>query len=77
MVTHGNLLANLEMIRVAMSNTEHSASVGWVPLYHDMGLMMGVMQPLYLGAMSVLWRRRPSCSGHSTGCIRSTNTGQN
>ena len=37
-----------------MSNTEHSTSVGWVPLYHDMGLMMGVMQPLYLGAMSVL-----------------------
>jgi acyl-CoA synthetase (AMP-forming)/AMP-acid ligase II len=54
MVTHGNLLANLEMIRLAMSNTEHSVSVGWVPLYHDMGLMMGVMQPLYLGAMSVL-----------------------
>ncbi len=37
-----------------MSNTEHSASVGWVPLYHDMGLIMGVMQPLYLGATSVL-----------------------
>jgi acyl-CoA synthetase (AMP-forming)/AMP-acid ligase II len=54
LVTHGNLLANLEMIRLAMSNTEHSVSVGWVPLYHDMGLMMGVMQPLYLGAMSVL-----------------------
>jgi acyl-CoA synthetase (AMP-forming)/AMP-acid ligase II len=54
MVTHDNLLMNLEMIRVGMSNTEHSASVGWVPLYHDMGLMMGVIQPLYLGAMSVL-----------------------
>ncbi len=54
MVAHDNLLANLEMIRVAMSNTEHSTSVGWVPLYHDMGLMMGVMQPLYLGGTSVL-----------------------
>ena len=54
MVTHDNLLANFEMIRTAMSNTEHSTSVGWVPLYHDMGLMMGVMQPLYLGALSVL-----------------------
>jgi acyl-CoA synthetase (AMP-forming)/AMP-acid ligase II len=53
-VRHGNLLANLEMIRLAMSNTEHSTSVGWVPLYHDMGLMMGVIQPLYLGATSVL-----------------------
>ena len=53
-MTHGNLLANFEMIRLAMSNTEHSCSVGWVPVYHDMGLMMGVMQPLYLGALSVL-----------------------
>ncbi len=53
-VTHGNLLANFEMIRLGMSNTRHSCSVGWVPVYHDMGLMMGVMQPLYLGAMSVL-----------------------
>jgi acyl-CoA synthetase (AMP-forming)/AMP-acid ligase II len=53
-VGHDNLLANLEMIRVAMGNREHSTSVGWVPLYHDMGLMMGVMQPLYLGGTSVL-----------------------
>lgn len=54
MVAHDNLVANLEMIRHTMSNSELSVSVGWVPHYHDMGLMMGVMQPLYLGAMSVL-----------------------
>jgi acyl-CoA synthetase (AMP-forming)/AMP-acid ligase II len=30
-VTHGNLLANFEMIRQGMSNTAHSCSVGWVP----------------------------------------------
>ncbi len=53
-VTHENLLANFEMVRLAMSNTEQSIAVGWVPHYHDMGLMMGIMQPLYLGAMSVL-----------------------
>ena len=54
MVTHGNLLANFEMLRLAMRNTAQSTSVGWVPLYHDMGLMMQVMQPLYVGAKSVL-----------------------
>ena len=54
MVTHGNLLANLEMIRAAMANTEHSTTLGWVPLFHDMGLVMQVMQPLYVGAHSVL-----------------------
>ena len=53
-VTHDNLLANLEMVRMAMGNIEYSTGVGWVPLYHDMGLMMGVMQPLYLGGTSVL-----------------------
>ena len=29
-------------------------TVGWVPLYHDMGLVMQVMEPLYVGAHSVL-----------------------
>jgi acyl-CoA synthetase (AMP-forming)/AMP-acid ligase II len=53
-VAHENLLANLEMVRVAMGNTWRSTFVGWVPHYHDMGLMMGVMQPLYLGGTSVL-----------------------
>jgi acyl-CoA synthetase (AMP-forming)/AMP-acid ligase II len=53
-VAHDNLLANLEMIRIAMGNRWRSTFVGWVPHYHDMGLMMGVMQPLYLGGTSVL-----------------------
>jgi acyl-CoA synthetase (AMP-forming)/AMP-acid ligase II len=53
-VAHDNLLANLEMVRIAMGNRWRSTFVGWVPHYHDMGLMMGVMQPLYLGGTSVL-----------------------
>jgi acyl-CoA synthetase (AMP-forming)/AMP-acid ligase II len=64
MVSHGNIIANLEMIRLCMSNSARATSVSWVPLYHDMGLMMGVMQPLYLGGLSVLlapaaFMRRP------------------
>jgi acyl-CoA synthetase (AMP-forming)/AMP-acid ligase II len=54
MVTHGNLLANFEMIRLVMKTSSRSTCVNWVPLYHDMGLMMGVMQPVYVGALSVL-----------------------
>jgi acyl-CoA synthetase (AMP-forming)/AMP-acid ligase II len=54
MVTHGNLLANLEMIRLVMKNSTRSTCVNWVPLHHDMGLMMGVMQPVYVGSLSVL-----------------------
>jgi acyl-CoA synthetase (AMP-forming)/AMP-acid ligase II len=64
MVSHGNIIANLEMIRLCMSNPARATTVSWVPLYHDMGLMMGVMQPLYLGGLSVLlapaaFMRRP------------------
>jgi acyl-CoA synthetase (AMP-forming)/AMP-acid ligase II len=54
MVTHGNLLHNEEMIRQAFGQTAASVIVGWLPLYHDMGLIGNVMQPLYLGARCVL-----------------------
>jgi acyl-CoA synthetase (AMP-forming)/AMP-acid ligase II len=54
MVTHGNLLHNEEMIRQAFGQTADSVIVGWLPLYHDMGLIGNVMQPLYLGARCVL-----------------------
>jgi acyl-CoA synthetase (AMP-forming)/AMP-acid ligase II len=54
MVSHGNLLANLEMIRIACGNTRASTYVSWVPLYHDMGLILNALQALYVGAKCVL-----------------------
>jgi acyl-CoA synthetase (AMP-forming)/AMP-acid ligase II len=54
MVSHGNLLDNSEMIRIAFGNTRHSTYVSWVPLYHDMGLIVNVLQSLYVGALCVL-----------------------
>ncbi len=54
MVSHGNLLANLEMMRLRLGNTEASNHVSWIPLYHDLGLIMNLLQPLYVGATSVL-----------------------
>jgi acyl-CoA synthetase (AMP-forming)/AMP-acid ligase II len=54
MVTHGNLIENLEMIRLTLGNTRQSTYVSWVPLYHDMGLILNVLQSLYLGALCVL-----------------------
>lgn len=53
-VTHANLLANLEMIRVSLGNTKRSAYVNWVPLYHDMGLILNALQAIYVGAPCVL-----------------------
>jgi amino acid adenylation domain-containing protein len=54
MVTHGNLLSNEQMIQEAFSQTEQSVIVGWLPLYHDMGLIGNVLQPIYVGAKCVL-----------------------
>ena len=54
MVSHGNLLHNEEVIRTACGHDERSTFVSWLPMYHDMGLIGGVLQPLYAGASCVL-----------------------
>lgn len=54
MVSHGNLLANQEMIRRAFRHDADTRIVSWLPLFHDMGLVGGLLQPLYVGGESVL-----------------------
>ena len=49
MVTHGNLLHNQQMIKKATGFTEGSISVGWLPQFHDLGLIGQVLQPLFSG----------------------------
>jgi acyl-CoA synthetase (AMP-forming)/AMP-acid ligase II len=49
MVTHGNLLHNLSLIYQNFEHTPHSQGVIWLPPYHDMGLIGGILQPLYGG----------------------------
>ena len=55
MVSHGNLLHNEELIRRVFRQSEESVIVGWLPLYHDMGLIGNVLQPLFLGAGCILF----------------------
>jgi amino acid adenylation domain-containing protein len=54
MVRHGNLVHNEGMIQAAFGQSESSVIVGWLPLYHDMGLIGNVLQPLYCGGTCVL-----------------------
>nr|WP_225587529.1 non-ribosomal peptide synthetase [Methylomonas fluvii] len=54
MISHGNLMANQQLIKRRFGHDERSTVVGWLPLYHDMGLIGNVMQPLYCGASAVL-----------------------
>jgi amino acid adenylation domain-containing protein len=54
MVTHANLLHNEAMIGEAFRQGPGSVVVGWLPLYHDMGLIGNVLQPLHAGGRCVL-----------------------
>ncbi|HEY9669418.1 MAG TPA: fatty acyl-AMP ligase [Coleofasciculaceae cyanobacterium] len=54
MVSHGNLLHNSALIQTSFGDTSESRGVSWLPPYHDMGLIGGVLQPLYVGAPMTL-----------------------
>ncbi|MDP2097881.1 MAG: amino acid adenylation domain-containing protein [Methylobacter sp.] len=54
MISHGNLMANQRLIKRRFGHNSDSTVVGWLPLYHDMGLIGNVMQPLYCGASAIL-----------------------
>src|SRR5262245_59067037 len=49
MVTHGNLLHNCEWVRRRFELTPESRGLIWLPPYHDMGLIGGIVEPLYAG----------------------------
>jgi acyl-CoA synthetase (AMP-forming)/AMP-acid ligase II len=46
-VTHGNVLHNSAIIYKAFGHHNNSKGLIWLPLFHDMGLIGGVVQPLY------------------------------
>ncbi|MEO0425106.1 MAG: beta-ketoacyl synthase N-terminal-like domain-containing protein, partial [Pseudomonadota bacterium] len=53
-VSHANLLANARALAERFGDTEETISVSWLPPYHDMGLIGGILQPIYLGAQTVV-----------------------
>ncbi|GAB4385516.1 MAG: fatty acyl-AMP ligase [Elainellaceae cyanobacterium] len=54
MVSHRNLLHNSALIYRQFGHTPQSQGVIWLPNYHDMGLIGGIVQPLYGGFPCVL-----------------------
>jgi len=54
MITHGNLIHNQQLIQTAFGHSEESIGVGWLPLFHDMGLIGHVFQPIYVGCTSII-----------------------
>jgi acyl-CoA synthetase (AMP-forming)/AMP-acid ligase II len=49
MLTHANLLANFEAIYRCFGNSKESSGFIWLPSYHDMGLIGGILAPLWGG----------------------------
>jgi acyl-CoA synthetase (AMP-forming)/AMP-acid ligase II len=49
MVTHANLFHNLADSQALAGHDRTSASVSWLPVIHDMGLIQGVLQPAFSG----------------------------
>jgi 8-amino-7-oxononanoate synthase/acyl carrier protein len=54
MLTHGNLMANCELITEAFEPNRAGLGLSWLPTYHDMGLVGGVLQPLFMGLPNYL-----------------------
>ena len=54
MLSHGNLLHNAAVTYQLMEHSSSSVFVSWLPIYHDMGLIGGILQPLYGGFGCIL-----------------------
>jgi acyl transferase domain-containing protein/acyl-CoA synthetase (AMP-forming)/AMP-acid ligase II len=53
MVTHASLTATLEDMDRAYRHRPESVIVSWLPLFHDLGLIYGALQPVYSGCSGV------------------------
>ncbi|WP_052045881.1 type I polyketide synthase [Candidatus Paracaedibacter symbiosus] len=54
-ISHSNILDNARLIRPAYGlDKENVTIVSWLPPYHDMGLIGGILSPLYSGVPSIL-----------------------
>ena len=54
MVNHGNLMHNSASIQKCFADTPDSQGLSWLPPYHDMGLIGGILQPMYIGVPMIL-----------------------
>lgn len=53
-ITHQNLTHQTRLLADSFAQTEDSVFVNWLPMYHDQGLVSGLLLPASLGATSIL-----------------------
>ena len=54
MLTHANIMHNCSLITTAFEADREAVGMSWLPTYHDMGLVGGVLNPLFCGRPSLL-----------------------
>ncbi|TDR95022.1 non-ribosomal peptide synthetase/type I polyketide synthase [Enterovirga rhinocerotis] len=77
MNTHAALADNFAAMQRVFRNHSRTVMVNWMPLYHDMGLIGGVLQILHHGSTTVLipparFAQRPLCWLEATTQYRGT-----
>ncbi len=80
MLSHGNLLHNTAVTYQMMEHSPSSKFVSWLPAYHDMGLIGGILQPLYGGFPCILmspasFLQRPYRWLQAISCYKGTTSG--
>ncbi|WP_313918934.1 non-ribosomal peptide synthetase [Tahibacter sp.] len=79
-VSHANILANQRRITAAFATHAHSVGVSWLPMFHDMGLIGTVLNPIYAGFHMALlapaaFLRQPECWLRAIARFRATVSG--
>jgi acyl-CoA synthetase (AMP-forming)/AMP-acid ligase II/alkylation response protein AidB-like acyl-CoA dehydrogenase/acyl carrier protein len=79
-VTHENLAAQAAVIGELWDLRQDGAVVSWLPAFHDMGLVLGILEPLFKGARCYLmppaaFIRRPARWLEALSRLRATHTG--
>ena len=54
MLSHANLMHNVQIICYSFEPSRKSSGMSWLPTYHDMGLVAGVLQAVFRGKPLVL-----------------------
>jgi acyl-CoA synthetase (AMP-forming)/AMP-acid ligase II len=80
MVTHANVLENSAYIQHGFAHGPQSVSLSWLPHFHDMGLVDGIIQPLYSGFTGLLMSpgallQNPACWLQAISRYRVTHSG--
>lgn len=54
MLTQANIMHNCSMITQGFKAYQNTVGMSWLPMYHDMGLIGGVLTPLFIGCPTIL-----------------------